>query len=161
MGTAGLSRRDYVPSEDDKIIVQGVRQDPHGMGYFGLSYYEANSHQLRALAIDRGKDPVFPSKETVEAATYQPLSRPLFIYINLKAAQNNSALQEFIKFYLDNAGDIVRSANYVPLTEESYHLNAVTFQKGEVGTVFGGRSQFDVTIPSLQRKQAQLRLESN
>ena len=79
----------------------------------------------------------------------------------LKSAQENSALKEFIDFYLKNAREIVQSVNYVPLTQESYHINAVTFYEGEAGTVFGGKSQFDVTIPELQRKQAQLRVESN
>jgi len=161
MGTAGASRTDYISSEDDNLIVQGVRQDPNALGYFGLSYYEANPDQLKAIAIDSGRGPVVPSKETVERSIYQPLARPLLIYINAKAAQDSLALQEFIEFYLDNADTLVQSANYIPLTEESYYINAVTFQQGEVGTVFAGQSQFDVTIPELQRKQAELRIESN
>ena len=161
MGIAGESRMDYVASEDDNIIVQGVRQDPNAMGYFGLSYYEFNPNQLKALAIDSGKGPVPPSKETVEEAIYQPLARPLFIYVNLKSAQENSALKKFIDFYLKNAQEIVQSVNYIPLTKESYHINTVTFYRGEAGTVFGGKSHFDVTIPELQRKQAQLRVEES
>lgn len=161
MGTAGESRTDYVSSEDDNLIVQGVRQDPNAMGYFGLSYYEGNPDQLKAIAIDSGNGAIAPSKETVERSAYQPLARPLFIYINAKAAQDNIALQEFIDFYLDNADALVRSANYIPLTEESYHINKVTFHRGEAGTVFAGQSQFDITIPELQRKQAELPIEPN
>lgn len=160
VGVADESRTDYVASEDDNITIQGVSQDPNAMGYLGLSYYEANPERIKALEIDSGKGSVFPSRETVEKAIYQPLARPLFIYVNLRAAQENSVLQEFVEFYLQNAVAIVQSANYVPLTEESYHINTVTFQKGEAGTVFGGSSQFDLTLSELQRKQAQLRVES-
>lgn len=160
VGVADESRTDYVASEDDNITIQGVSQDPNAMGYLGLSYYEANPERVKALEIDSGKGSVFPSRETVEKAIYQPLARPLFIYVNLRSAQENSLLQEFVEFYLQNAMTIVQSANYVPLTEESYHINTVTFQKGEAGTVFGGRSQFDLTLSELQRKQAQLRVES-
>ncbi|MDJ0716625.1 MAG: hypothetical protein QNJ54_20825 [Prochloraceae cyanobacterium] len=37
----------------------------------------------------------------------------------------------------------------------------MTFHRGEVGTVFGGKSQFDLTISELQRKQAILVVEEN
>lgn len=160
MGEAGASRQDYVNSEDDNTLVDGVAQDPNALGYFGLSYYETNTNRLKALAIDSGKGEVLPSRENVADAMYQPLARPLFIYVNLKSAQDNPKLRDFIDFFLKNAEKTVQSVDYIPLTEESYHIGSVTFNKGEAGTVFEGKSQFDVTIPELQRKQAQLRVES-
>ena len=163
MGNAGKSRQDYVPNEDDNLTVQAVSQDPNAIGYFGLSYYEANKNKLKALAIDNGKGQggILPSKKTVIDAAYQPLARPLFIYVNLQKAQNNPALQDLIEFYIDKAPEIVSSVNYIPLTEESYKINKITLHKGEVGTVFGGQSQFDLTLAELQRKQAQVYLEAN
>ncbi len=160
VGTEDASRTDYVASEDDDVTVQGVSQDPNAMGYFGLSYYEANKDKLKALAIDSGKGPIAPSSETVVKATYQPLTRPLFIYINLKSAQDKQLLKNFIAFYLDRAREIVPSIGYIPLSEESYHINEVTFNRGEAGTVFGGKSDFNTTLPEIQRKQAQLRVET-
>ncbi|BAZ44080.1 phosphate binding protein [Chondrocystis sp. NIES-4102] len=124
------------------------------MGYFGLAYYEQKASQMRAIAIDSGKGAVLPTRETVEQAEYQPLSRPLFIYINAASAQKNKALREFIDFYLDQAL-LVGEVAYVPLLLEAYHIDKVTFDKGEVGTVFEGKSQFNLTIPELLRKQAQ------
>lgn len=62
-------------------------------------------------------------------------------------------------FYLKNASEIVQAVGYIPLTEESYHINQVTFNRGEAGTVFGGVAKFDVTLPELQRKQAQIHIE--
>ncbi|HEY9601988.1 MAG TPA: PstS family phosphate ABC transporter substrate-binding protein, partial [Allocoleopsis sp.] len=79
-GKAKASRTDYTPSEDDNILVQGVSRDKNALGYFGVAYYEANKSKLKAVAIDGGKGPVLPSLKTVQDATYQPLSRPLFIY---------------------------------------------------------------------------------
>ncbi|ERN42282.1 phosphate binding protein [Rubidibacter lacunae KORDI 51-2] len=155
VGTAGASRDDYLAAEDDEILVQGVSQDPNALGYFGMAYYEANSDGLKAIAIDNGSGPILPSPETVHAAQYRPLARPLFIYVNAESAQNNPSLREFVKFYMENASFVIPTVGYIALTDESYHINEVTFHNNEVGTVFGGRSQFDLTIPELQRRRAE------
>lgn len=154
VGEAGASRSDVIESEDDDVLVRGVSQDPNALGYFGLAYYEQKANDIKAIAVDSGKGAVLPSVETVEQAQYQPLSRPLFIYINAISAQKNKALRQFIDFYLAQAPELVTEVGYVPLPEEAYHIDKVTFHKGEVGTVFEGQSQFNLTIPELLRKQA-------
>ncbi len=154
VGEAGASRSDYAASEDDDVLVEGVSQDPNALGYFGLAYYEQHTDEMKAIAIDSGSGPVLPSKGTVVGAIYQPLSRPLFIYVNAVSAQNNLALRQFIDFYLAEASEAVGKVGYVPLPEEAYHIDKVTFHRGEVGTVFEGKSQFSLTIPELLRKQA-------
>lgn len=154
VGEAGASRSDVTESEDDDVLVQGVSQDPNALGYFGLSYYEKQADKMKAIAVDSGSGAVLPSVETVEQAQYQPLARPLFVYVNAAAARENEALVRFTEFYLENAPDIIAEVGYVPLPEEAYQINEVTFYRGEVGTVFDGQSQFNVTIPELLRKQA-------
>lgn len=154
MGEAHSSRLDYVKTEDDKITIQGVEQDPNALGYFGLAYYEANAKQLKTVPIDAGSGAIVPSRETVERAEYKPLSRPLFIYINLEAAQKNPALRDFVEFYINKAPEIVPTVGYIPLPDEGYHLANVTFQNGEAGTVFEGKSQIGLTIGELLRKKA-------
>ncbi|MGV2827150.1 PstS family phosphate ABC transporter substrate-binding protein [Myxosarcina sp. GI1(2024)] len=154
VGEAGASRDDVKASEDDDVLVAGVSQDPNALGYFGLSYYEQNADEMKALAIDSGDGAVVPSRATVEAAEYQPLARPLFVYVNAAAARENEALVRFTEFYLENAPEVVAEVGYVPLPDEAYQINEVTFYRGEVGTVFEGQSQFNLTIPELLRKQA-------
>jgi phosphate transport system substrate-binding protein len=154
VGKEDVSRTDYVASEDDDILVQGVSQDPNALGYFGLAYYEKRASEMKALAIDNGNGPVMPSRETVVKAEYQPLARPLFIYINAEKAQKNAVLRDFVEFYLNNAETIVEEVGYIPLTKEHYHLDRVTFYNGEVGTVFEGKSKFDLTLAELLRKKA-------
>ncbi len=85
---AEKTRSDYTGSEDDNILVEGVSKDLNALGYFGLYYYEHNRDKVKPIAING----VFPSVETVKNATYQPLSRPLFIYVNAQAAQQNPAI---------------------------------------------------------------------
>jgi len=155
MGTPGSSRSDYIASEDDTLLEQQISSDVNSLGYFGLAYYEQNKDELKALSVDSGNGPVFPSTEAVEKSEYNPLARPLFIYINLTAAQENAAMREFVYYYLEQASGIAQEVGYVPLPEEAYHINEVTYNKGEVGTVFEGQSQFGLSIAELMRKQAQ------
>lgn len=154
VGQAGASRLDSLKSEDDEILVQGVVQDLYSLGYFGFAYYEARIADLKAIGVDNGKGPVLPSRETVEKSEYQPLSRPLFIYVNATKAQNNPALRKFVDFYLANASTTAAQVGYIPLPEEAYNLGKISFNKGEVGTVFDGKSVMDLTIGELLKKQA-------
>ncbi|HAC65884.1 MAG TPA: protein sphX [Cyanothece sp. UBA12306] len=154
IGKPKMSRQDYVFSADDQALVNGVVQDPNALGYFGYAYFEQNQEKLKAIAIDNGKGGVIPSRETVETNQYQPLARPIFIYVNAKNAQDNRALEEFVEFYLQTAPELVSQVGYIPLPEEGYHLAKVQWQKMEVGTVFEGKPQFDLSIGELLRKQA-------
>ncbi|WP_088240477.1 PstS family phosphate ABC transporter substrate-binding protein [Calothrix rhizosoleniae] len=154
VGKSRASRNDYTASEDDQVLVKGISKDPNALGYFGFAYYEQNQDKLKVLAINSGSGGVLPNRQTVEKAQYQPLSRPLFIYVNAKSAQNKPAVKNFVDFYISKAGTIVSSVGYVPLTEEGYHLDNVHFTRGKVGTVFAGKTQLDLTLGELLRKRA-------
>ena len=154
VGTAKASRTDYTASEDDTVLVQGVIKDENALGYFGFAYYEDNQSKLKAVGIDRGKGAVLPSREAVEKAQYQPLARPLFIYVNYKSAQSKVELRNFVEFYMKKAPTLVSSVGYIPLPKEGYQLIYLHFYNGKVGTVFGGKAQIDSTIGELLRQQA-------
>lgn len=157
-GKPKASRGDYTGSEDDNELVAGIEKDPNALGYIPFAYFEAHQTRLRALAIDSGNGPVAPSRENVEKAQYQPFSRPLFIYVNARKAQTNPGLRDFVDFYLKNAGELATTVGYIPLPDEAYHIAGVQFYKGEVGTVFEGVPQPNVTISELLRRQAVFQL---
>ncbi|GAB4452646.1 MAG: PstS family phosphate ABC transporter substrate-binding protein [Bacteroidia bacterium] len=117
VGKAHSSRGDYTSSEDDNVLVQGVSSDKFALGFFGFAYYEENKDKIKLVAIDNGNGPVLPSIETVKNKTYSPLARPLFIYINNKAAERKE-VQEFINFYLDKMNTLVPEVGYIPLSDE-------------------------------------------
>jgi len=152
MGQDGASRKDYVFSEDDSAIVNGIAQDPNAIGYFGYSYYERNQDKLQAVAIDNGNGAVLPSIETIKDGTYRPLTRPLFIYINAKKAQENPALVDFVQFYLEQAPQVVSSVGYVSLPDSAYHVAKIHFEKNKTGTVFNGQPVLNATINELLTK---------
>jgi len=116
-GEEGRSRSDYAASEDDNVTVQTVSGAKGGLGYFGLSYAQQNSDKVKVLEVDGGDGCVAPSKETVQDASYKPLSRPLFIYPSDKAIARPE-VDAFIKYYLDNEQKIAEAALFVDLTDE-------------------------------------------
>lgn len=138
VGKAKASRGDFTASEDDNVLVQGVVGDRGGLGYFGLSYYEENKDKLKVVPIDGGKGPITPTMKTVEDGTYQPLSRPLFIYINRKSA-DKPEVKEFVEYYLKNASKLAKQAKCIPLPAKAYTLAQDRFTKKKVGTLFGGK----------------------
>jgi phosphate transport system substrate-binding protein len=121
VGEAGISRTDYEDSEDDVVLVEGVAQDPNALGYFGYFYYLENTARLKALAIDNGEGPVFPSPATVKNGQYQPLSRPLFLYVNVASLDEKPELQAFLDYYLTHGRQLVSTVGYIPLTHEKYN----------------------------------------
>lgn len=121
-GDGGASRADYTASEDDNILVQGVVGDKYALGYFGYAYYAENTDKLKSVAIDNGDGPVEPTMETINNGSYSPLSRPLFIYVSKKSLERPE-VKEFVKFYMENAPQLVKEVGYVPLTDEMYKDN--------------------------------------
>lgn len=139
-GKSGASRTDYIASEDDNVLVQGVATDKFGLGYFGLAYYEENKDKLKAVPIDdeddaNGKGAFLPTMENVENGSYQPLARPLFIYVNKKSVERD-VIRKFIEFYLKNASRLVKEVGYIPLPEKAYNLALERFKGRKTGSVF-------------------------
>ena len=155
VGKAKSSRGDFTASEDDNVLVQGIANDKNALGYFGFAYYAENPTKLKAVAIDGGKGPVMPSAKSVEDGTYNPLGRPIFIYVSKKAAAKPE-VKEFVEYYLKNAAPLVKEVKYVPLPAKAYSTALEHFQKGKVGTVFGGGSEVGLKIEDLLKREAKL-----
>jgi phosphate transport system substrate-binding protein len=157
VGEEGASRGDFTASEDDNVLVQGIASDPNALGFFGLAYYVENEDRLKAVPIQPpgGGDPVEPSVETARSGSYQPLSRPIFIYVNKQAADEMEAVEQFVEFYLDpeNAELLVEEVGYVPLPTEAYELAQRNFEERHTGTAFGGGSQVGVAVEDLLQAQ--------
>jgi phosphate transport system substrate-binding protein len=116
-GEEGVSRKEYQPSEDDNVLVQGVTGDSGGLGYFGFSYYEQNADTLNLVSVDDGNGCVAPSAETIQDGSYAPLSRPIFMYPSEEALQRPE-VSGFMQFVADNYERIAELALIVPMSEE-------------------------------------------
>ncbi|MBH1962072.1 MAG: PstS family phosphate ABC transporter substrate-binding protein [Rhodocyclales bacterium] len=155
VGKAKSSRGDFTASEDDNVLVQGVSRDIGALGYFGMAYYIENKDKLKAvpIAMAEGKPAVLPSFETVENGTYQPLSRPIFIYVSAKAVEKPE-VKGFVEFYLKNAAKLVKEVKYVPLPAKAYAIAQQHLTNKKLGTVFGGESEVGLKIEDLLKREA-------
>jgi len=154
-GKARASRADYSASEDDNTLVQGVENSKGGFGYFGYAYYVAHKDKLRAVPIDGGKGPVAPSVEDVVNGTYQPLSRPLFIYVRESSAARPE-VREFVQFALTQGAALVQEVGFVPLPASAYKLVLKHVTERKLGSVFGGVPKVGITIDQLLSMEAKL-----
>jgi phosphate transport system substrate-binding protein len=153
VGEPRASRSDYTASEDDEELVRGLRSDPNGLAYFGYAYFEENQRLLKPVAIDNGNGPVLPASETVINGQYQPLSRPLFIYVNTQSLEAKPELREFVEFYLLNAETFAKAVGYVPLQDETYTIALDHFQQNKVGTAFAGEAQTNLKLEDLLQRE--------
>ncbi|SDA26558.1 phosphate ABC transporter substrate-binding protein, PhoT family [Nitrosospira sp. Nsp11] len=155
VGKAKSSRGDFTASEDDNVLVQGVASDKNGLGFFGFAYYAENKKKLKVVAIDAGKGAVVPSAQTVEDGTYQPLSRPVFIYVNIKSAERPE-VRQLIEFYMKNAPALVQEVKFFSLPAQAYATNLKHFAEKKVGTVFGGKPEVNLRIEEVLNRETSL-----
>ena len=156
-GKAKASRGDYTASEDDNVLVQGVQRDVNALGYFGFAYFAENKDKLKSVPIVEkdGKPAVSPSLETVINGTYQPLARPIFIYVNAKSYARPE-VKEFAEFYNKQGEKLTKEVKYVPLPAKAYTHNLEMLAKKQLGTKFGGENKVGLTIEELMKLEAKL-----
>ncbi len=154
VGKAKSSRGDYTASEDDNVLVKGVQGDKGAIGYFGFAYYAANPKALKALAIDWGKGQgcVKPSLENVLAGSYNPMSRPLFVYVSDKAAAKPE-VQQLVDFVMTKGPALIKEVKYLPLPEKAYAPALQRFKNKEAGSAFGGVPEVGVSIDTILAKK--------
>ncbi|MCX7147125.1 MAG: PstS family phosphate ABC transporter substrate-binding protein [Sulfuritalea sp.] len=154
-GKSKSSRGDFTASEDDNVLVQGVARDVGALGFFGLAYYEENKDKLHAVPIvdKAGKPAVLPSLKTVIDGSYQPLARPIFIYVNAKSA-DKPEVKEFVEFYMKHGEKLTKEVKYVPLPAKAYVYNSDHFAKRVKGTKFAGENKVGLTIEELMKLEA-------
>ena len=138
-GESQASRGDFVASEDDNVLVHGISGDKRSLGYFGYAYYVENQNRLKILGIDGGSGCVTPTDETINNGTYQPLSRPLFIYLR-KDSAFEPHIREFVRYYLSEGGGqkLTTEVGYIPFPGKIYELIQSRVDSTVTGTLFGG-----------------------
>lgn len=140
VGTQDASRTDYTASEDDDVIVNGVARDELALGYVGYDHFEKSRQRLKGVAIDDGDDSVgsgaiAPTALNVRRGVYQPLSRPLFIYVNV-ASLARPEVEKFLTRYLRQADLYASAAGAIGLRTPEYELVRARWRRREAGSVF-------------------------
>ncbi|MBV6416718.1 MAG: Protein SphX [Steroidobacteraceae bacterium] len=156
VGKAKSSRGDFTASEDDNVLVQGVGSDVNALAYFGYAYYAPNAAKLKAVRIVNSKGAaVAPSPQGVLDGSYEPLSRPIFIYVNAASAQRPE-VKAFVEFYLGEGAPLIEEVKYVPLARRAYELALRNFRTGKVGTAFGGVTEVGLDVEAMLEREGKL-----
>lgn len=155
VGKSKASRGDYTASEDDNVLVQGVEGNKYALGYIPYAYYAPHSSRMKAVAVEWEKNkiqgPVLPSPENVLAGTYNPLSRPLFIYVSRKAL-DKPAVKEFVEFYLKHVKTLAAEVKYVPLSETAYQMASTRLSSLQTGSGFGGVPEVGLPVEEILKR---------
>lgn len=122
-GKTRASRKDYAASEDEEWLAAKIAADSNSLGFFGVGAYHRHWESLRVIAIDSGDGPVYPSVETASSGRYQPLSRPLYLYVNRSALHENADLYAFLNSYFSGASRWLHLTGYLPLDAGTYLEN--------------------------------------
>ncbi|MCB0685709.1 MAG: PstS family phosphate ABC transporter substrate-binding protein [Saprospiraceae bacterium] len=128
VGQSGASRGDFMPSEDDHVLIQGVAGDLASLGFVGLAYYEENIDRVKLVPVDNGSGPVTPSRETILSGRYNPLTRKIYMYVSSQIAQMDQGV-EFVHFFLDNAGKFAQDVGFIPLADSEYRQQLSRFSE--------------------------------
>jgi phosphate transport system substrate-binding protein len=140
VGKTKAIRTDYSASEDDNVLVQGIAGDRDAIGFFGFAYYAENKDRLKLVAVDAGQGPVLPSHETIANGTYQPLSRPLFLYVSSRAAERPE-IEAFLQFTLEHVKSLAEQVGFVALPDRVYELARARWEGRRAGSVYEGRTE--------------------
>jgi phosphate transport system substrate-binding protein len=157
-GKAKASRGDFTSSEDDNVLVQGVAGDENALGFIPFAYFGENQGKLKLVPVDdkkgdNGNGPIAPSLDTIRTGAYQPLSRPLFIYVSDKALARPE-IQKFVEYYLTEGPKLAEEVGYVELGDEVYQLVRQHFTNRKMGSAFAeNAAQVGMTIEQLLSKE--------
>jgi phosphate transport system substrate-binding protein len=135
--------------------VQGIQGDKGALGYIPFAYYTENTTKVKALAVDWEKDEegaIDPTLENVLAAKYNPLSRPLFLYVNRKSAERPE-VRAFVEYYLVRATELVQEVKYMPLTSADYALVLERFRANKTGSAFDGKPEVGVALSEVLKRE--------
>lgn len=134
--TGDAVRDDVSESEDDNVLINGIVGNRGAIGFFGAAYYFENEDKLRAIPIvnDKGTA-VAPTAEAIENGSYNPFSRPLFIYVNVKSLDRPEVLA-FVDFYLSDAGDFAEEVGYVALPNLVYDRAKANVASRKLGSAY-------------------------
>jgi phosphate transport system substrate-binding protein len=109
---------------------------------------------MKALkVVNSSGQAVGPAEVAVLDGSYNPLSRPLFIYVNVDSLKKQE-VKDFVDFYLSNASQLTKEVKYVPLAASAYTMAKDHVKNQKLGTVFGGEAKVGLKVEDLLKMEA-------
>ncbi len=152
VGMESTSRGDFTATEDDNITVQGVSTDLDALGFLGVAYLEENRSRLKAVAIKQPNgNCVEPNSDNAASGTYQPLTRPLFMYVNAEHLDTRDNVEAFAMYLMtsETAPKLVSATGYLALPPRAFDLGQAKIRERKTGSFFADGSLVGVTVEEL------------
>ncbi|NET33034.1 MAG: phosphate ABC transporter substrate-binding protein PstS family protein [Cyanothece sp. SIO1E1] len=117
LGNSGESRRDYNANHDEDFLTQGIGSKLGSLGFLKFAAYTQNQERVRVVAIQNHQGRcVKPNRQSIASGNYNPLSRPLFFYVNQQALKANPAVKAFTQSLIESTNSVaISKLGYVPL----------------------------------------------
>ncbi len=155
LGSGRRSRSDYMPSVDDRVLVQGILRDVNALTYVPYGTYAEHRNNLRMVRVVAdsgvgGLSTKFPAKGADAL-----LTRPVFLYVNVKSLEKQG-LREFVEFTFLKAAALASATRYQPLTARAYQLALAHLRNRRTGTAWDGTVPAGITPAAVERRLAAL-----
>jgi phosphate transport system substrate-binding protein len=124
------TRPDYTASANDNAIIDGISGSDTSLGWVGFAFAEENKDKVQEIAIS--KEPngtcIKPDVATISDGSY-PLSRSLYLYVNLAKAAANPAVAAYVDYYLADGtiSTVLKTVPYVNLPAETLAATVSTW----------------------------------
>ena len=148
-GEAGEIREDYESTDDLDELTEWIAEEPNGLGFMGAGNYLSADDEARSQLSTVAVDGVEPSLENAQSGEYQPLTRPLFLYVNKQKLDESQTLQDFTESYIDSADEIMPRVFFYRLPEASYDQVRERLDSGETGSLYGGDPFLSTSVVEL------------
>ncbi len=132
---AETTRPNYSSQSDDSQIISGIAGSDGGFGWVGFAFAENAGDTVKELEVsaEPGGTCVAPTVETIADGSY-PISRPLFIYVNAAAAEENEAVAAYVDYYLGEGLPAVTDVGYVDLPSDQLAETQSVWEARTTGT---------------------------
>jgi phosphate transport system substrate-binding protein len=122
--------------ENDNLTIAGVADDKGAIGFLGYAYYSQNRDKVNSVAI-QNEDGEFtkPTPESIESGSYNPFSRPLFVYWNVDSL-DKPEVAALAEFTIDVAPTAAEEVGYVRLPEWVYETMFDRLDNRVTGSIY-------------------------
>lgn len=148
-GEEGAIRDDYEKTDDLDEMTSAIAEDSQALGFMGVGNYLASPEDHRNNMKTVDIEGVSPSLENAQDGSYEPLVRPLFIYVSIDSLDNNEEVSEFVEYYLENVASAVPRVYFYPLEEETYQAVQQRYDNRVTGTLLDGNPFHHADINTL------------
>ncbi len=145
-GEVGAIREDYRATNDLDELASWIAEEPYGLGFMGVGNYLAADEEARDVLTTVAVDGVEPSLADAQQGRYQPLTRPLFIYVSVEALAEDEEVARFVEHYLQSVEEVLPRVYFYGLPTEAYDLVAGRFAARTPGTLYGGDPYTEIDL---------------